>query len=89
MRCRGVGPGVFEAFEARAALADFVEHVEQVPGRARQAIETGDDEHVTGLKPTDCLGELGPVRLGARYLLAENLGPTKEAAAAKRDHVRA
>src|SRR5262249_14571672 len=44
MRRGGVGPGALERPEASSSLRQLVEHVEQVPGRARQPVEAGDDE---------------------------------------------
>src|SRR5262245_11796101 len=64
MSSRGIGPSILERFEARAALADLIEHVEQVARRAGQAIKPRDHDHVARLKPADCLRQFGPVRLG-------------------------
>jgi len=47
------------------AIADLIEHVEQVARRSRQPIQSRDDQHVAGLKPADRLGKLWAVSLGA------------------------
>jgi hypothetical protein len=39
MSGRGIGPSILERFEAGAALADLVEHVEQVARRAGQPVK--------------------------------------------------
>src|SRR5215475_1101448 len=41
MRRGSIGPSILEALETNPALAELVEHVEQVPGRACQAVEAG------------------------------------------------
>src|SRR5262245_29915719 len=74
MRRGSIGPSILEALETNPALAELVEHVEQVPGRARQAVEAGDHEDVAGLESANHLGQLGSVGLGARYFLLEDLG---------------
>src|SRR5215470_10251171 len=74
MSGRGIGPSILERFEAGAALADLIEHVEQVARRAGQPIKPRDHDYVARLKPADCLRQLGPVRLGPRHLLFEDLG---------------
>src|SRR5712671_4009804 len=66
---RGVRPAILERTEAGAPLRQLVEQVEQVPGRTRQPIKTGDDQHVALLKPADRLGQLGAVSLGPRDLV--------------------
>src|SRR5262249_7988346 len=63
-----------ERSETSTALANFVEHVEQVPRRARQAVQPRYDQHVAGFQPTDCLGQLGPIRLGPGELFLEHFG---------------
>src|SRR5215471_10753598 len=73
MSGRGIGPSILERFEAGAALADLIEHVEQVARRSGQPIKPHDHEHVARLKPADCLRQFGPVRLGPRHLLFEDL----------------
>jgi hypothetical protein len=46
MRRGRVRPGIAQRAEAGATLVDLVENVEQVPRRARQAIEASDHQHV-------------------------------------------
>jgi hypothetical protein len=53
MSGRGIGPSVLERFEAGAALADLIEHVEQVARRSGQPIKARDHEHVARLEPAD------------------------------------
>jgi hypothetical protein len=74
MSGRGIGPSILERFEAGAAFADLIEHIEQVARRSGQPIKPRDHEHVARLKPADCLRQLRPVRLGPRHLLFEDLG---------------
>src|SRR5262249_30407587 len=50
MRCGGIGPGIGERLELRAGLGDLVEHIEQVPGGARQTIEPRHQQGVAGLR---------------------------------------
>src|SRR5262245_46942768 len=77
VRRSGVRPRVLKRTEAGAALADLVEHVEKVPGRARQAVETGDDQNIPKFQPADCLSQLGPIGLRAAGLLPVNLGAAR------------
>ena len=42
-----VRPCILQRLEAGTGLADRIEDIEQVAGRARQSIEAGDDENVT------------------------------------------
>jgi len=67
--CCGIGPSIVQALEARIAIRDLLERVEQIPRRARQAIQSRDDKHVAGLEPTDCLGErsASPTRIVPAY----------------------
>src|SRR5262245_44175190 len=46
VRRGGIRPGVMKRTEAGTGLADRIDDVEQVAGRAREAIEAGDDEHI-------------------------------------------
>src|SRR5262249_31428990 len=46
MSGRGIGPSILERFEAGAALADLIEHVEQVARRAGQPIKPRDHDYV-------------------------------------------
>jgi hypothetical protein len=71
---RGIGPSILEALEAGAAIADGSQNVEQIARRPSQPIQPRHQQHVARLKPTDHLGQLGPVRLGAADLLLEDLG---------------
>src|SRR5215510_3058410 len=68
-----IRPGVMKRTEVGTGLADCIDDVEQVAGRAREAIEAGDDEHIAGFQPANHLGQLGPVSLRARDLLFENV----------------
>src|SRR5262249_57293297 len=61
MRRRGVRPGILERLEASAALADFVEHVEQIARRTRQPIEPHDHQHIGGPAPADPPVKLPPL----------------------------
>src|SRR5262249_25347217 len=74
VRGRRVGPSIAQALEARAALADLGEHVEQLARGSRQPIEPRDDQHVAVLELPDRLRQLGPVGLGTRNLFLEYLG---------------
>jgi hypothetical protein len=47
-----IGPSILERFEAGAALADLIEHVEQVARRSGQPIKPRDHEHVARRKPS-------------------------------------
>jgi hypothetical protein len=49
-------------------------HIEQVAAATGQPIEPRHHKHVTGLKAADHLGQFGPIGLGARDLLLEDLG---------------
>ena len=62
---------VLERAKAGAALADFIEHVEQISRASRQPVEAHHDQHVVLLKPADDLGQLGPIGLGAAGLSLE------------------
>src|SRR5262245_15992057 len=68
VRRRGAGPCVPERTKAGTALADLVEHVQQVLGRPRQAIEAHDYQHVALFKPANQLGKLWSIGLGPRDL---------------------
>jgi hypothetical protein len=59
-RCR-VERWIIQHLEAGTGLADLMRDVEQVAGRARQAIELRDDHHVARLQCLYELGELGPI----------------------------
>jgi hypothetical protein len=58
----------------KAALADLVEHIEQVSRASRQPIESGDHEHVVLFEPADDLGQFRAIGLGAAGLLSKHLG---------------
>src|SRR5262249_12314851 len=73
VRRGGIRPGVMKRTEASTGLADRIDDVEQVAGRAREAIEAGDDKHIAGFQPANHLRQLGPVSLRARDLLFENV----------------
>src|SRR5262249_10649718 len=60
--------------EACTVLADLVEHVQQVLGRPRQAIEAHDYQHVALFKSADQLGKFRSIGLGPRDFLLEHLG---------------
>jgi hypothetical protein len=62
--CRGVGPGVLDRAEDGTGLSDGLKDVEQVPRGVHQAVQAGDDEHVTWLKLDD-LAQLGAIPPGA------------------------
>src|SRR5262249_30649849 len=70
----GVGPGVFEALEASAALSECRNDVKQIAGRTGQSVQSGDDEHVAALDPVENLGQFGTVGLCTRYFFLEHLG---------------
>jgi hypothetical protein len=58
VRRGGVGPRVSETAEAGACLAHGIEHIQQIACRTRQAIESGDQQHVARLQFSYQLGEL-------------------------------
>src|SRR5262249_29376159 len=70
--CGGVGPGIAQALEARAAVGDLSEHVQQVPGRSCQPVEPADEQYVAFLQRLDGLGELEAIRASSRDLLPED-----------------
>jgi hypothetical protein len=65
---------IVEHLEAGTGLADLVRNVEQVAGRARQAIELRDDHHVARLQRLYELGELGPIASRTGHFLGEYFG---------------
>src|SRR5262249_43628291 len=69
----GIRPEVMKRTEAGTGLADRIDDVEQVPRRAREAVEAGDNQDIAGFQPADHLRQLGPVSLRARGLLFENV----------------
>src|SRR5262245_55787060 len=68
-----IRPEVMKRTEAGTGLADRIDDVEQVPRRAREAVEARDNQDIAGFQPADHLRQLGPVGLRARGLLFENV----------------
>ena len=61
LRRRGVAPGVVQRSELGATLGKGMQDVEQIAGRACQAVEAGHDQQVVALQPLQDLGQLGPI----------------------------
>ena len=72
MRGAGIGPRVGERPEAGTVLGDLLENVEQVAGRARQAVEAGHYQHVAGDQAADRALEAGAVASGSAGLLLDD-----------------
>ena len=73
MRRRGVGPCVAEGSEPGSLGGDAGEGVQQVAGRAGQAVEPRHHQHVIGVELVERAAELGAVGLGSARHLAEHL----------------
>jgi hypothetical protein len=65
MRRRGVGPDVHEGTEPRLLLGNQREHIEQVAGAPRQAVEPGHHKDVALTQNRERFLELGAIRLCA------------------------
>jgi hypothetical protein len=72
--CRGgVGPCVAERAETGFLFGDRRERVQQVAGRAREAVETRHHYHIAGGEFGDKTAKLRPVGLGSARHLTEHL----------------
>src|SRR5262249_51617164 len=74
MRAGRVCPGVMQRLKACATLGDVIEDIEQVPRRACQAVEPGDDQHIPWVEALKHLGKLRSVAASAADLLGVDLG---------------
>lgn len=74
VRGGGIGPRVGERPEAGAAFGDLLEDVQQVAGRARQAVEACHHQHVAGGEAADRALEAGSVATRAARGLLDDLG---------------
>jgi hypothetical protein len=68
-RAGGVGPGLAQRAQPGPGLAQLLGDLEQVAGRARQAVEARDHDHVALARLVEQAGQLRPVALGAGDLL--------------------
>ncbi len=65
MRSGRVSPDVRERAKDSTIFGDRAENVQEVPCRAGQPIELGDQQHVLGLEPVEELFELHSLPLGS------------------------
>src|SRR5262249_62021114 len=63
-----IRPEVMKRTEAGTGLADRIDDVEQVPRRAREAVEAGDKPDIPAFHPPGAPRPLGPLRLRAPAL---------------------
>jgi hypothetical protein len=73
MRRRGVAPTIIERTEASAGLLHSFQDIQQVAGRARQAVQPGHHRHVPRLEPLDHPGKIGSIAARAARLLGKYL----------------
>jgi hypothetical protein len=73
VRRRGVGPCVAERAQAGSLAGDRRDGVQQVAGRAGEAVEPRHHQHVAGVELSEQAAELRPVGLGSARHFAEHL----------------
>jgi hypothetical protein len=74
LRRRRIPDRVAEAPEGRASLADTLDQVEQLAGRAAESVELRHHHHVAGLQGGHKLCQLRPIGPGPADLLLEDRG---------------
>src|SRR5262249_47283702 len=72
-----ISPGVMQRLKACATLGDVIEDIEQVLGRACQAVEPGDDQHIPCVEALEHLSKLRSVAASAADLLGVDLGAAR------------
>jgi hypothetical protein len=70
---RRVGPGLAQRSELGTGLGNLLEDVEEIPGRAGQPVESGDQHEVAFAEHVQQPVQLRPATLCAGYLLAIDL----------------
>jgi hypothetical protein len=71
VRRGGIGPAVVQALERRTLVADLMQDVEQIAGRARQPIEPHDHERVAIIECRERPAQHRAIRMRARQLLGK------------------
>jgi acyl-CoA synthetase (AMP-forming)/AMP-acid ligase II len=61
--CSRIGPGIPQGFESGALVGNGTQQIEQISGRPRQAIETGDHQYIILAETGDKARQLFPIGL--------------------------
>src|SRR5262249_5064702 len=73
MRACCVRPHIAKRLESRLPLCDRGQHIQEVPRRSSQAVQSRDHQNVTGVKHLHQTVELFPIGSRTADLLAKNL----------------
>src|SRR4051812_38401813 len=64
VRGGSVGPGIIQRPKARTLPPDLVQHIQEIAGRAGQAVEARNEQDVTALETGDRFPELRTIGTG-------------------------